>query len=114
MTEALQNNQPIILNLVNPKEKFWGVLLSMTQVGVTFRGINLDTFDDFIRQAAKRSMDEQTVDLVTMFVPLFRVERIFLDEAAGAVQSYSSHFQEVVKMPVLDYLELMKSGEKTS
>ena len=112
MNEALQPNEPIILNLVNPKEKFWGILLTMTAVGVTFRGINLDSFDDFVRQAAKRSTDEQQVDLVTMFIPLFRVERIFLDEAVGAVQAYSRHFHQMVGMSIRDYLDLMNSGEK--
>ena len=114
MEEALQPKEEIILNLVNPKEKFWGILLSMTPVGVTFRGINIDSFDDFVRQAAKRTSDEHQVELVTMFVPLFRVERIFVDEAAGSIPSYGSHFQSVVGMPVAGYLELMKSGDGKS
>ena len=41
-----------------------------------------------------------------MFAPLFRVERIFLDEPAGAVKSFSQRFEEVVGQPVADYLEL--------
>jgi hypothetical protein len=41
-----------------------------------------------------------------MFVPLFRVERIFLDEPAGAIKSYAQRFQDVVGRSVNDYLSL--------
>ena len=47
--------------------------------------------------------------MVTMFVPLFRVERIFLDESAGMVQSYSQRFAQVVGQNVAEYLELPAS-----
>jgi len=39
-----------------------------------------------------------------MFVPLFRVERIFLDEAVGEVESYRERFQRRVGVPVERYL----------
>jgi len=114
MEEALRPNDEILLNLVNPKEKFWGALLSLTPVGITFQGINLDSFDDFVRQAAKRNQDEHQVNLVTMFVPLFRVERIFADEASGSLQSFGSRFEAIVGMPVVEYVELMRKGESKS
>jgi hypothetical protein len=105
MIEGLPTHSCVILNLINPKEKVWGVLLSLSNVGVTLRGINLDTFDDWIRQVA-RGGDEQTVDLVTMFVPLFRLERLFLDEQVGSVPSYTDYFEQVVGMPLRRYLAL--------
>lgn len=96
----------VILNLVNPKEKFWGMLESLSPVGVTLRGINLDSFDDWIRQLQKK--DEQTLDLVTMFVPLFRVERIFLDEPVGLVKSYCQRLEERIGIPAAEYLRIDK------
>ena len=105
MIEGLPDHAPVIVNLINPREKVWGVLVAMSNVGVTLRGINLDTFDDWIRQVA-RGGEEQTVDLVTMFVPLFRVERLFLDEPVGSVPSYSDYFEQVVGMPLRQYLRL--------
>jgi hypothetical protein len=39
-----------------------------------------------------------------MFVPLFRVERIFLDEAVGEVESYRQRFAKRVGLPVERYL----------
>jgi len=105
MVEGFPESALVILNLVNPKEKFWGVLVSMSPVGVTLRGINLDSFDDWIRQLA-RGGEEQAFDLATMFVPLFRVERMFLDEQVGSVQPYAHKFEDVVGQTVHDYLGL--------
>jgi hypothetical protein len=92
----------VIVNLVNPKEKFFGVLRALSPAGVTMRAINLDSFDDWIRQIARG--DEEDIVMITMFVPLFRVERIFLDEPAGAIKSYSQRFEEVVGTSVAGYL----------
>jgi len=107
MTEGFEPDALVIANLVNPREKFFGVLRSLSAAGITMRAINLDTFDDWIRQLAR---DEPEIEMVTMFVPLFRVERIFLDEPAGAVKSYSERFQEVVGQPVAAYLSLGTNG----
>ena len=94
----------VIVHLINPTEKFWGVLQSLEMTGVTLRGISVESFDDWMAQAT-RGMD-QTLGLSTMFVPLFRVERIFLDEAVGEVASYRQRFSQRVGMPVERYLGL--------
>lgn len=93
---------PVILHLANPTEKFWGLLEELGLAGVTLRGINLSSFDDWVGQAVRR--EEQILGLVTMFVPLFRVERIFLDEPVGAVESYRERFRRRVQMSVEEYL----------
>jgi hypothetical protein len=92
----------VIVHLVNPTEKFWGVLHELGTAGVVLRGINVSTFDDWMAQAARGEV--QTLGLSTMFVPLFRVERIFLDEAVGEVESYRQRFQRRVGMRVERYL----------
>jgi hypothetical protein len=92
----------VIVHLINPTEKFWGVLETLGVAGVTLRGINLSSFDDWMAQAARRV--DQTLGLSTMFVPLFRVERIFLDESVGVVESYRERFGKRVGMPVEAYL----------
>ena len=109
MIEGFDAHSLVILNLVNPKEKFFGVLRSLSAAGVTMRAINLDSFDDWIRQIAK---DEETdIDMFTMFVPLFRVERIFLDEPAGAIRSFSQRFEDVTGRDIRDYLGLPTNAE---
>ena len=104
MIEGFDEQSLVIVNLVNPKEKFFGVLRSLSAAGMTIRAINLDSFDDWIRQIAKG--EETDIDMFTMFVPLFRVERIFLDEPAGAIQSLSQRFQDVVGQDIRQYLGL--------
>jgi hypothetical protein len=104
MIEGFEKSSLVIVNLVNPKEKFFGVLSALSAAGVTMRAINLDSFDDWVRQIARD--DEPDLDLLTMFVPLFRVERIFLDEPTGAIKSYAQRFEDVVGRTLKDYLGL--------
>ncbi|HEX9407782.1 MAG TPA: hypothetical protein VF975_10735 [Thermoanaerobaculia bacterium] len=104
MIEGFEPSALIIVNLVNPKEKFFGVLTALSAAGITLRGINLDSFDDWLRQLAKK--DEPNLDLITMFVPLFRVERVFLDEPSGSIRSFGQRFEEVVGMSVQQYLNV--------
>jgi hypothetical protein len=102
--EGFERHSLVIVNLINPKEKFFGMLLSLSPAGVTMRGINLESFDDWVRQLARD--EEVNIDLITMFIPLFRVERIFLDEAQGAIPSYGQRFEEVVGMSLARHLRL--------
>jgi hypothetical protein len=91
----------VILHLVQPTEKFWGLMLRLGPEGVTVRGINLGSFDDWARGLAR---SEPALDLVSMFVPLFRVERIFADEQVGEVESYKQRFERIVGSPVEAFL----------
>lgn len=109
MIEGIPQNAIVIVNLVNPKEKFWGVLLSVSAAGLTLRGINLDSFEDWVRQIVSR--DETSIDLVTMFFPLFRLERMFLDEPVGSIQSYSDHFAEIVGVRPEKYIGIVGGNE---
>lgn len=104
MIEGFQPNALVIANLVSPKEKFFGILAALSPAGVTLRAINLDSFDDWVRQVAHG--EESNLDLITMFVPLFRVERIFLDEPSGAIKSYAQRFEDAVGSPLAKYLGL--------
>jgi len=104
MIEGFEKSSLVIVNLVNPKEKFFGVLSALSAAGVTIRAINLDSFDDWVHQIARD--EDLSLDLVTMFVPLFRVERIFLDEPSGAIKSFAERFEDVVGKTVQKFLGL--------
>ena len=101
MIEGFEKNALVIINLVNPKEKFFGRLLALSAAGITVRAINLDSFDDWVREVARG--EEPNLDLITMFVPLFRVERIFLDEPSGAIKSFAQRFEDAVGTPLAKY-----------
>ena len=104
MIEGFEKNALVIINLVNPKEKFFGVLTALSPAGITARAINLDSFDDWVREVVRG--EETNLDLITMFVPLFRVERVFLDEPLGAIKSYAQRFEDSVGSPLANYLGL--------
>jgi hypothetical protein len=101
---VLKPDSIVIAHLVNPTEKFWGVLENLDQSGLVLRGISVNSFDDWMFQAGRQ--EEQTLGLSTMFVPLFRVERIFLDEQVGEVESYSQRFEHQVGRSVRGFLGL--------
>ena len=101
----------VVVHLNNPTEKFWGILQELAMTGVLLRGISVSSFDDWMAQAVRGK--DQTLGLCGMFVPLFRVERIFLDEPVGEVESYQQRFARRVGVAVESYLGLAEeeSGE---
>ncbi len=91
----------VLVNLQNPKEKFWGVLLSIKSSGVTIRGIDLNSFDDWSRGVAK---GDGEMGLSTTFFPIHRVERVTLDESVGSVLSLTETFEARVGKDVWSFL----------
>lgn len=81
----------VTVHLISPTEKFWGVLERLEPVGVVFRGISLDIFEVWVNELVRGH--GVSLGLATVFVPLFRVERIFLDEQVGEVESYRQRFE---------------------
>ncbi len=94
----------VLVHLVNPTEKFWGALDRLETVGVTFRGISLDSFEEWVTELARQ--EASGLGLATMFVPLFRVERIFLDEEVGEVESYRRRFERRVGARVEGFVRI--------
>ena len=92
----------ILVHLTNPSEKFWGILERLDGVGVVLRGLNVESFDDWMAQAG--SDGPQLLGLVSMFFPLARVERIFRDEQVGPVASYAQRFEQRVGCSVEAFL----------
>lgn len=103
----LQHDSIVIVHLVNPTEKFWGVLEDLDASGLVMRGLSVTSFDDWMFQVARQ--EHQTLGLSTMFVPLFRVERIFLDEQIGEVESYRQRFENQVGEPVGRYVGIVEA-----
>jgi len=94
----------VLVHLIGPKEKYWGVLLSLGPAGVTLRGLELDLFDDWARQ--QRPGAEAELGVSTLFVPLHRVEKLFEDSRVGSVASYAERFYEIVGSDARAFLGL--------
>jgi hypothetical protein len=92
----------VIVSLHTPKEKLWGELLAIQPSGITVRGIDLNSFDHFVRQI--NEPEGERVGLPTVFFPMNRVERISLDESSGAIPSMAELFARKVGRSLTDYL----------
>ena len=74
----------------------------MTIAGVTIRGIDLSSFDDFVIQVLHPEGDR--MGLPTLFFPMLRIERIALDEARGSIPSLAEVFEKKVGRTIGEYL----------
>ena len=98
----IERESIVIVSLNNPKEKIWGQLVALDAAGVTVRGIELDSFDDFVRQVL--AQEESAVGLATIFYPMHRVERVAMDERSGSLPSLADRFREKIGLTLLEYL----------
>jgi len=92
----------VVVSLHTPKEKVWGELLAIHPAGITMRGIDLNSFDHFIRQI--NEPEGERIGLPTVFFPMNRVERISLDEPSGSIPSMAELFSRKVGRSLADYL----------
>ena len=84
--------------------------MNLDQSGLVLRGISVSSFDNWMFQVTRQ--EQQSLGLSTMFVPLFRIERVFLDEQIGEVGSYSQRFEDQVGMAVENYLGLVAENDE--
>lgn len=92
----------VIVSLHSPKEKLWGELLAINPSGVTLRGIDLNSFDHFVRQLSEP--ETERMGLPTVFFPMGRVERIALDEPSGSIPSMSEIFARKTGRSLAEFL----------
>lgn len=92
----------VLVHLVNPREKYWGILKELSPAGATLRGLTLDGFEGWMREITHK----EPVSFLpsTVFFPLHRVERIFADETAGEVLSLAERFRRQVGEEARYYL----------
>ena len=92
----------VVISLQNPKEKLWGELVDITNSGITVRGIDLHSFDDFVSQVLHPEGDR--MGLPTLFFPMLRIERVALDEPRGSIPSLAEMFEKKTGRSLADYL----------
>ena len=93
---------PVVLYLHTPKEKVWGLLISVATAGIVVRGLDLAVFEDWMRQEARGV--ETLIGPTTLFYPMHRVERVELDETVGPVVAFGERFAGEVGRPALEAL----------
>ncbi len=99
--KILQAGTPVVVVLHDPREKCWGVLDEISLAGVFLRGLDLKAFDDWVRAVAH---DEPFIGIGDLFFPMWRIERISKDEAAGGIPSLYEQAEQRTGRTVMDLL----------
>ena len=78
----------VLVTLGNPREKFWGAILSLTAEGLSLCGVELASFDDLVSLVK----DGEPFSPGVVFLPMHRLERMELDLPDGNIPSLSQRF----------------------
>lgn len=100
----MEPNTIVVLSLNNPREKVWGKLVALTGAGVTIQGLDLNSFNDWMRQVL--DAEPEVITLSTVFYPMHRVERVAQDERAGEFPSLAERFEERIGISLVEYLRM--------
>jgi len=85
---TMNSGQLVLVTLQNPREKFWGMLLALTPAGASLRGVDLQSFDDFIQMVKAGEATAAS----TVFFPMHRVQRMEVDARNGGLPSLADQF----------------------
>jgi hypothetical protein len=86
--EPFAENSVVLVTLNSPREKYWGSIIAISASGVSLRGIDLHSFEDFARQVK----NGEEVQPNSVFFPMHRVERMELDVRNGEIPSMTERF----------------------
>ncbi len=92
----------MVVTLGNPRDKFWGMILTLAAEGLSLTGIELASFEDFVLMVK----DGDSFSPAVVFFPMHRIERIELDLPDGSLPSLSQRFSAKTG---LDPAELLAS-----
>ncbi|MBK8726618.1 MAG: hypothetical protein IPL96_11405 [Holophagaceae bacterium] len=84
--------QLVVAVLHNPRQKFWGRILGLEAAGLVIRGVDLAPWEEILSLVKNGQADQ--VALGTRYVPLHRVESVYLDEPSSGAQSLGQGFQD--------------------
>jgi hypothetical protein len=92
----------VVAYLKDPRERFWGVVRSLDVTGLVIEGIDLDSFDDWLRGLTG---GDEGLSPSTVFFPLPRIEKVLVDAPNGSIPSLADRFAQRVGRSILDYLD---------
>ena len=93
----------VLIVLHAPREKCWGLLSEVNQAGIFLRGLDLNSFDEWLHAVMH---GETFVGLSDLFFPMWRVERVSRDEASGGVPSLREQVEQRTGRTVEELLAL--------
>lgn len=96
------HGQLVVLVLRDPRERIWGRLLGLEAAGLAVRGIELSPWEEILSLVKRGDADQ--VALGTRFVPMHRVESLYLDEPSSGVGSLAEEFRQRTGVLPEDFL----------
>jgi len=100
---AIMPGSAVVVYLHSPREKLWGLMNELSPAGIFLRGIDLNTFDDWTRMIVR---GERNIGLTHVFLPMWRIERVALDETVDEIPSLADKFYTRVGISIIEYLGL--------
>jgi hypothetical protein len=97
----MNTGQLVLVTLQNPREKFWGVILSLTPAGLSLRGVDMESLEDFTRMV--KSGEPASANVV--FFPMHRVQRVEVDNRANGLPSLAEQFAAKTGVNVSKYFQ---------
>jgi len=101
--EAFEAGTLVIVHCQEPREKLWGMLVRLDRVGAVLRGLNLNAVEDWLRQ--EKHGGDRLINASTQFIPLHRVERLYVDETTAVSKSFADRYGETHGGDVRDALQ---------
>ena len=92
----------VIAYLQNPRERFWGLVRALDGTGIVLQGVDLDSFDHWVRQVAESGAAAAPS---TVFFPLLRLEKVLIDVAGDGVPSLAEQFERRVGKSLAGFLD---------
>lgn len=99
--KEIREGSSVIIYLQNPREKFWGCIISLDEKGVIVRGGNLESVQLFLENPQKQIPSLFS----TVFFPSHRIEKILLDEGSEETISIVDMLVEKLKKPLEEILQ---------
>ena len=97
----MDSGKLVLVTLYNPREKFWGLMLALEPAGVSVRGVDLQSLDDFTQLVKSGEAASASV----VFFPMHRVQKIEEDRHNGELPSLAEQFRAHTGVDVLKFFQ---------
>jgi len=102
LTMPFQSGDLVVVILQGPRERIWGRLLGLDAAGLAIRGLDLTPWEEVLTLV--RTGESEQVALGTRFLPMHRVEAMYLDEPSSGAPSLAQSFQDRTGQDPLTFL----------
>ncbi len=92
LTMPFQSGDLVVVVAQLPRERIWGRLLGLDASGIALRGVDLTPWEEILTLVRTGQADQ--VALGTRFLPMHRVEAMYLDEASSGAPGLWETFRD--------------------